>query len=137
MDELMNCPNCESIFVKSKFRDVCERCYREEELEYEKVYQYIKKRQNRTASIAQVVEATGVDEDLIVKFLKNGKLKQTQFPNLAPPCEKCGAPVMSGRICVTCKQNMETDLKVFEHEENRKKEIAERDKRVTFYTKHD
>lgn len=48
--DVFNCPNCNSLFVMTKFRDVCDACYKEEEAQYDKVYAYIRKKTNRTAS---------------------------------------------------------------------------------------
>jgi hypothetical protein len=80
----------------TKFRDVCDACYKEE-AQYDKVYAYIRKKTNRTASMMQVVKETGVEETLIIKFVRTGKLRISQFPNLGIPCEKCGANIKSGR----------------------------------------
>lgn len=38
--DVFNCPNCNSLFVMTKFRDVCDACYKEEEAQYDKVYAY-------------------------------------------------------------------------------------------------
>ncbi|WP_367946569.1 TIGR03826 family flagellar region protein [Bacillus sp. V59.32b] len=132
--ELTNCPNCDTLFVKSKFRDVCESCYKEEEKNFEKVYQFIRKRENRSALMPQVVEATGVDEDLIIKFIKTGKLRVSQFPNLGTPCEKCGKVTQNGRMCDDCSGSLRSELKQFEKEETRRLEIEKRDKSATYYT---
>ena len=133
--ELDNCPNCDAIFVKSAFRDVCEACAREEDADFEEVYQYIRKRANRTASMKQVIEATGVAEERIVKFVKNGRLRLSQFPNLGVPCEKCGAPVKDGgRLCTLCAKELRTDLAQFELEEQQQRDIEARNK-ATYYMK--
>ena len=58
--EVFNCPNCNSLFVMTKFRDVRDACYKEEEAQYDKVYAYSRKKINRTASMMQVVKETGV-----------------------------------------------------------------------------
>ena len=79
--ELTNCPDCGEIFVKNKFRDTCEKCWKAEQTAYDTVSKYMRKRENRAATILQVVEATGVSEVLILKFIKTGKFQLTQFPN--------------------------------------------------------
>ncbi|MFJ7639485.1 MAG: TIGR03826 family flagellar region protein [Peribacillus sp.] len=133
--DLFNCPNCNSLFVKSKFRDVCDACYKEEEAQFDKVYDYIRKKSNRTASMVQVVDATGVEEELIIKFVKTGKLRIAQFPNLGIPCEKCGTVIRSGRLCDSCSQSIRSGLETYENEEKRRLEIEERDKKNTYFTK--
>jgi len=133
--DLMNCPNCRALFVKSKFRDVCDACYNEEEEKFDEVYQFIRKRSNRTATMAQVVEATDVDESLILKFIKTGRLRISQFPNLGYPCEQCGTLIRDGRICEACTKKLRTDLENLEKEEQRKREMTEQEKKVTYFVK--
>ncbi|PLT35712.1 TIGR03826 family flagellar region protein [Bacillus sp. V5-8f] len=135
--ELTNCPNCDALFVKNKFRDVCDACYKEEENKYELVYQYIRKRENRTATISQVVEATGVEEDLIIKFVKSGRIRTAQFPNLGVPCEKCGKIVREGRICDECRISLQSELRHYEKEEARKEDIEKRGKSAAYFTHRD
>jgi flagellar operon protein (TIGR03826 family) len=129
MAELMNCPKCGRLFVKSQFRDVCEQCYREEEALFEKVYQFLRKRENRTATMAQVVKETGVSERLITKWIKAGRLKLVQFPNLGYPCEKCGKMIREGRICKECNIDLQKQLKQLEQEQQR---LRQRNK-ATYY----
>ncbi|WP_181347258.1 TIGR03826 family flagellar region protein [Thalassobacillus sp. CUG 92003] len=113
MGELANCPRCGEIFVKGRI-DVCVACYKEEERAFETVYVFIRKRQNRTATMQQVVEATGVEEQLIQKFVKQKRLNTTQFPQLSYSCERCGAQIQEGRICDGCNGNLQHDLKIEE-----------------------
>lgn len=137
--DVVNCPNCGTLFVKMKFKDVCDACYKEEEAEFEKVYQFIRKSKNRTAYITQVVEATGVDEALIIKYIKNGRLRMSKFPNLGYPCEQCGNLIKSGRICDDCAHVFRSELSAFEKEEQRQREIKEKEKekekKVTYLRK--
>ncbi|WP_108668999.1 TIGR03826 family flagellar region protein [Peribacillus acanthi] len=135
MAELANCPKCDSIFLKSAFRDVCEACFKEEEKLFEKVYNFIRKKENRTATMMQVVEGTGVTEDLIVKFIKAGRLKLAQFPNLGYSCEKCGTTIRDGKLCGACATQLKSQLSTFEKEELRKRDIQERNLKATYYTK--
>ena len=131
----MNCPRCDSLFIQTKFRDVCDSCYKEEEKLFDLVYQYIRKRENRTAAMQQVIEATGVEEELIIKFIRNGRLKLAQFPNLGYKCERCGGMIRDGRLCVSCSTTLKSELQLFKDEERRKQEIEERDKRLTYHVK--
>jgi flagellar operon protein (TIGR03826 family) len=119
MGELMNCPKCGRLFVKNQFRDVCEQCYKEEEKLFEKVYAFLRKRENRTATMVQVVEATEVSESLIIKWIKAGRIKLVHFPNLGYPCEKCGKMIREGRICLECNKGLQKQLQQLEQEQQR------------------
>jgi flagellar operon protein (TIGR03826 family) len=131
--DLSNCPECGEIYIKSKFRDVCEKCWRLEEAAYDAVYKYMRKRENRAATMLQVVEATGVSEALILKFIKNGKLQITQFPNLGYPCDKCGKIIRTGKLCEGCSNEILNDLKNFERDEEFKQKMNSH--KGTYFTK--
>src|SRR5690625_4936404 len=117
MSELANCSNCNAVFVKH-VRDVCQKCYQVEEEAFEIVYRFLMKRKNREATIIEIVEKTGVKEELIIKFVKENRLRTAQFPNLAYPCERCSVPIHTGRICNDCFKQLTRDL-------NQEKEIEE------------
>lgn len=133
VNDITNCPSCGKLYVKSKFRDVCPECYREEEKAFEKVYSYMRVRKNRAATMEQVEKATGVDRELIMKFIKTGRLRLTHFPNLGYPCEKCGAIIQKGKLCDDCSEELRKDLEQFNLEEQRRKEREEREKQITYY----
>lgn len=130
MAELMNCPNCGGLFVKTNLRDVCEKCYKQEQIAFETVYTFIRKKENRTATIVETSEGTGVDEELIIKFIKSGRLRLAQFPNLGYPCRKCRTIIREGNLCVDCTNELRNELSSFEKEQERIKELREREKRT-------
>ncbi|MDE5414039.1 TIGR03826 family flagellar region protein [Alkalihalobacterium chitinilyticum] len=121
MPNLENCPRCGGIFIKA-LRSVCDKCHREIDQMYQTVYTFIRKRDNRKATLQEVVEATGVSEDYILQFIREGRLQLAQFPNLAYPCDLCGAMIREGKICSSCRNDMSKDLKRYKEQE----ELAER-----------
>lgn len=135
MSQLQNCPRCDKLFVKS-LRDVCQDCFKQEEEDYQKVYQFVRKRENRMASIKEVEEGTGVEEKFIIKFVKQGRISVHSFPNLAYPCESCGRMIHEGRICDVCRGNINTGLDRIDSEkrftERRKRE--ENSKYTTYHS---
>lgn len=133
MAQLDNCPKCGRLFVKNQFRDICEVCYKEEEKLFEKVYNFLRKRENRTATLAQVVAATEVDETLIIKWIKKGRIQLLQFPNLGYPCDKCGKLIREGRLCSECNKGLQQQLQKLEEEKQRQIDKQ----RMTYYTKKD
>jgi flagellar operon protein (TIGR03826 family) len=123
MSQLDNCPNCGQIYIKNAFRDVCENCYKQEEADYQTVYKYIRQRQNRTATMEQVVNETGVSEALIVKFIRKGRIQLSQFPHLGYPCDRCGTLIREEKLCVSCKKDIQTQLTQVVREEERQLEL--------------
>jgi flagellar operon protein (TIGR03826 family) len=131
--EIVNCPSCNALYEKNKFRDVCPDCWKKEEEQFQIVYKFMRKRINNAATVEQIVEQTGVKEELIYKFVKRGRLHPAQFPNLGYPCDRCGRIIQKGRICDYCSQELRDDIETFQKEEQRRKEIMEREKKTYFY----
>lgn len=125
MAELANCARCEAVFVKS-LREICRDCYLEEEEAYQTVYHFLRDRKNREAKITEIVEATGVEEELIIKFVKEKRLTPRDFPMLAYPCDRCGRDINEGKICASCTEELQKDLAQFEEEERKTQELRER-----------
>lgn len=129
MNELMNCPVCGNLFIKTPVQDLCKNCYEIEEQAFQKVSNFLRERKNRMATMLQVVEKTGVDQDLIIKFIRKGRIQLVQFPNLQYPCERCGAPIQKGTICENCIKELKQDLEIFEKEQAR----SQLEKQKTYY----
>ncbi|MFB5661007.1 TIGR03826 family flagellar region protein [Alteribacillus sp. HJP-4] len=133
MQNLENCPHCGDLFVKS-LRPVCNQCHTDMEKKFDEVYRFIRKRENRSASMAEVVEATDVTEEEIIRFIKEGRLRLNQFPNLAYPCDSCGASIREGRLCSSCKSSITGGLQAEAREKERKKQqVQEERKRYQTY----
>lgn len=125
MGELANCPKCNTLFVETQFRSVCDACHKVEEKAYETVYAFLRKRENRKALLHEVEEGTGVDEALILKFIRNGRIQLTNFPNLGYNCEKCGKMIREDKICEGCKKDLHKQI----HQMEQVDMISERNKR--------
>lgn len=120
--------------MKNAFRDVCEACFREEERQYDLVYNFIRKRENRTATMLQVTKATGVPETLIYKFIKHKRLQVSQFPNLGYPCDQCGELIQKGKLCETCQTSFNQQVNKLKEAENRKAEDLKNQQMRTYHT---
>jgi len=133
MGELANCANCGELFVRMT-RPICQKCFQVEEEKFQRVYNFIKKRVNREATITEIVAGTGVEEDLIIKFVKENRLRTSQFPNLAYPCDRCGKSITEGKICSSCSQDLARDL---EREDEiaklEQKNVEEKKRTQTYY----
>jgi flagellar operon protein (TIGR03826 family) len=135
MGNVQNCPGCGKIFVRS-LREVCQDCFKKEEADFQTVYQFIRKKENRMASREEVEEVTGVKGEVITKFIKKGRLHLQAFPNLTYPCESCGKAIREGRICEACKANITKGLGRIESEKNfvSRKRKEENSKLTTYHS---
>jgi flagellar operon protein (TIGR03826 family) len=108
-----NCPRCGRLFAKS-FREVCQACTKEIEMEYDKCLQYL--REEKTATIQEVSEATEVSIKQITKFIKEGRISVANNPNMTYPCEVCGILIREGTMCDSCRQRLTRDLRSAQEE---------------------
>lgn len=133
MGELANCSRCNAVFVKTS-RDICPNCYREEEEAFQKVYRFLSKRENREATMAEIVKATGVEEELIIKFIRMNRLEMSRFPKLAYPCERCGVDIVTGKLCEECSQEIIAEFEQHEKLDQRLQQERERRGVTTYYS---
>src|SRR5699024_3106089 len=77
----------------------------------------ISERKNRHASLTEICEATQVEEKVITRFIKEGRLHLADFPNLGYPCESCGTTIREGRVCMSCAKKLRSGLEQQEREE--------------------
>ncbi|MEI5907598.1 TIGR03826 family flagellar region protein [Bacillus spongiae] len=133
MTELLNCPNCGSIYVKNKFREVCEACFKKEEKTFEEVYRFLRQRENRAATPQAIAERIGVEVALLYKWVRKGRLNVRQFTNLGFPCERCGDLIQAGKVCASCVTDIKKDLQSVSEDQERKK-ARQQSKTATYRT---
>ena len=81
----------------------------EEEI-FSDLHHFLLRKNNRILSNDEVVNKTGVSPELLYKWVKNGKLKQSVFPNLGAPCERCGKITNHSKICRGCANTITSTL---------------------------
>lgn len=114
MGELRNCPVCNAFFNYTALREVCHNCAQKEENLYQEVYRFLRKRENRAANVERIVEATGVELDLLYKWVRKGRLHPAMFPNLGYPCDNCGKITNLGKLCEKCQNELKSKLNTLE-----------------------
>ena len=114
MGELKNCPSCGEFFNYTGLREVCNNCAMNEEKLYETVYRFLRKRENRAATVGRIVEATGVEESLLHKWVRKNRLQPAMFPNLGYPCDNCGKLTQTGKLCIKCTDEIKSGLRQFD-----------------------
>lgn len=96
---LRNCEKCNRVFAHPT-RSLCADCYAQEQQSFALVKDYLG--EHPQASVAEVVQETGVDLETIYEFIRTGRL------NIIPrdvrlTCEICGDVIQSGRVCAQCR----------------------------------
>lgn len=117
MAELSNCIYCGQVFVKEA-SSVCRNCQKDIDRQFHTVYDYIKTKAHRQATVQEVHEATQVETWLIYKWIEDRRLDTKSFPNMGYPCHSCGQPIQRGKLCDSCLKHMQRDLERAESSHN-------------------
>jgi flagellar operon protein (TIGR03826 family) len=118
---LRNCPECGKIFTFIR-TNLCPECQQKDEDSFNVVRKFIA--QNPGVNIAIVSEQTGISEDNILRYLKDGRLTSKHITQTMLKCELCGCAISSGRHCQACQDRITAGLKKVINEENAR-QIAE------------
>jgi len=132
MSEVRQCPRCHSLFNYNGLRDVCASCAKEEEELYDKVYRFLRRRENRAATIEQIEKAFMIERELIYDWVRKGRLQPAQFPGLGYPCDRCGALTQKGKVCDDCQEELEKDLNKIQTIEEVRESLQESE-RATYH----
>lgn len=105
--EIRNCPGCGRLFAYQG-RDFCNKCLEKEDSDYALVRKYV--RDNPGAGVFEVAEATGIDEEKILQFLKDGRLQSSGYVEVFY-CDRCGKRISEGKYCEQCLNEMNKALR--------------------------
>lgn len=78
----------------------CMRCRHVMYDDYGKVREYLDS--HRGATVVEVSDATGISKGKIRQMLKDDRIEIAPGSAMFIFCEKCGAPIRSGRFCNSC-----------------------------------
>lgn len=134
--DIRNCKRCGKVFVKVGSSNLCPECLKADEEEFKKVRNYIYN--NPGATVIEVSEKTEVPVSKIMEYLKDGRIELAKMDGLPIlTCERCGAPIRSGRFCNQCAALLEKELKKVIPAKPVEKEESDRllkDKKEKMYT---
>ncbi|KIL49910.1 TIGR03826 family flagellar region protein [Jeotgalibacillus soli] len=136
MGELRNCPTCNAVFSFNGLREVCSKCNQLEEDMFTTVYHFLRKRENRAATIERIVEVTGVTDKLLHKWVRKRRLQPAQFPGIGYPCDSCGTLINTAKLCKNCQESIKNDLELHESNEAFKEQMANSQKRTYLSSKN-
>ena len=109
------CMNCKHVFLD----------------DFGKVRKYLYENGSTKSSV--IAAATGVPEELIMEFVRDGKIEFIENAGIKLRCDRCGCVIRRGRICAECaKKDVENFGKSYNelirNEYNEKAEEAETEK---------
>jgi hypothetical protein len=103
---LKNCPECGKLYIENP-SGLCVECHQQQEENEFKVAEYLRKVSRST--IAEIHEATGVKEKIILQMIKQKRIFGDV--EVAYPCESCGLAIIEGRLCAKCTKNITDQVK--------------------------
>ncbi|HHY06007.1 MAG TPA: MerR family transcriptional regulator [Clostridia bacterium] len=115
--DLRNCPECGKIFNFLR-TNLCPECQKKDEQCFRTVRRYIA--QHPGVSAIEVSKNTGVSEEKVLHFLRQGRLSIGTEKQARLGCELCGKPALGERYCVSCKDKLTSGLKKAVDKENEK-----------------
>ena len=129
----INCPRCGKVFSKVS-SPICKACEAEEERLFQRVREFLQ--ENKNATVAQVVEATGVSVKRIHKYLKDGKIEATDGMAGILKCSSCGINILSGRMCTACSGEVGQTMSDIVKSNEASKAAAEKKKSGGMHTRN-
>ena len=107
--DVRNCRKCGKIFnYVIGGPKICPQCQQQLEEDFQKVKQYISDNPNTT--MFATAEACEVDVNQIKEWLRQERLTLSSSAGAELVCESCGTPIMSGRFCDKCKNQVANEL---------------------------
>lgn len=105
--DIRNCKRCGKIYNYDGF-SICRNCRRDDEVDFQKVKEYVYEYPG--ANISEVHEVTEVAVDKIISFLREGRLEIAEGGNLILECENCGVSIRTGRFCDKCTSDLQREF---------------------------
>ena len=105
--KMKNCSSCGKVFIAINNSRVCPDCREKEEQWEKEIIEYV--REHPKSQIPEIVEATGVQEPIIRRMIREGRFLSSNV-ELFYPCEKCGSPIPKGQYCDKCQKEMREEL---------------------------
>ncbi len=106
---LKNCRECGRMFQANFIgQKLCQRCGQSEDDQFLKVREYIY--DHPGSSVVDVSNSMEVEEELILKWLREGRLT-LKGQGVGYPCDKCKELIQTGKYCAKCASKISQDLK--------------------------
>ncbi len=95
------CKSCGHMFNSVRGNSVCPDCLKKQDEQLKTVKDYIGR--NPAADINEVAKGCGVASNDIRKWAREERLSFPEESPIRVYCDKCGAPIKSGRYCKKCR----------------------------------
>ena len=109
---------------------LCPECYAQEEVYERTIGEYLRKKGR--ATVEEIHIDTEVDEKIIIRMLKSGRLFSDGM--IGYPCEMCREPIYAGRLCTDCSNGLTKQVKKSNEDRKINEQIDQQNKGIRMYT---
>ncbi|RUS45180.1 hypothetical protein [Cohnella sp. AR92] len=110
------CPGCGKLYQSASPRPLCQACTDSENELISSIDREI--RRNRNLNNEQLSALTSVPLRQIRAWIRGGRIKIYDAPNLSDSCDLCAVPIRHGKLCVGCSTRIEEAV-AHEYEQDR------------------
>lgn len=103
-----NCKSCGRLFNYIAGPPICPNCKEDLEKKFQQAKEFI--RENKNATVQIVAKEVDVPESQIKQWIREERLVFSDAAIAGIACEVCGSPILTGRFCDKCKNQMMNDL---------------------------
>ena len=125
LGNIKKCRQCKELFSPSRKEKICPKCKQGEHEKFKIVKDYLW--EHPGSNVEELHRETGVEKELIRKFVKEGRFVEVKGVSLSVDCEKCGKSIPSGRFCESCKNNLRKGFESAKKKSSKKKNKDKRD----------
>lgn len=116
---IAHCPRCGRVFQKN-LRNLCADCTNIEDRDFRSVE--VTMLRSRFLNTEEAAQAANVPTEKIRGWIRSGKLRLADYPNLTDQCDLCKGPIRAGHICFSCSRRIKDDLANALEQERKMKE---------------
>jgi len=105
--QVAHCPDCGNVFQKN-VRNLCTSCMAILDEQMLSLDRYLLR--NRFATTEELAAATSVAPQKIRSWIRKGRLKIFDYPNMTDQCDLCLAAIRRGHLCSSCSKRINEDI---------------------------
>ena len=98
-----NCRKCGKMFNYVQGPPICQACKEAAEQKFQEVKEFV--RENKTATMNEIVENCGVEQRQVEQWIREERLVFAENSPIQLTCETCGTRIVTGRYCEKCKKD--------------------------------
>lgn len=104
MENLTCCTQCNGVFIQENSEALCKNCFKNDQDILKQTQLYISNIENKSATLEDIVAATGAKNEQITRWIQEGELNISQLSNFLYECEVCQKATYEGRLCSSCME---------------------------------